>query len=275
MKFNQLLYLIACMFVAIIAGCSEPVVEPIVEPSSTEESKAVSSESLPSRVTAAGTHFSEGRYTDTIEIAEELVKEFPGNTTYWFLLGEAAFMAGDIERSCQVFDRLVEINPKMKPSFWQRGLVLYYAEKFEEGVDQFTVHQTVNTQDVENSVWHLMCLAKTIGVEEARKQMIPIEFDTRPAMAEIFKMFAGEVQPQDVIKAAESAIVSSEQDRNTNLYYAHLYTGLYYEMIGQPEDSIASMKEALAVAPDEKGILMAQVAKVHLQVRGVETQQQK
>ena len=54
-----------------------------------------------------------------------------------------------------------------------------------------------------------------------------------------------------------------------------LYTGLYYEMIGQPEDSIASMKEALAVAPDEKGILMAQVAKVHLQVRGVETQQQK
>lgn len=258
-------------------GCSQPIAEPVIvetkfsepeiEKTNTEEPNPVSTESAAARLTAARKHLSEGRYTDSIKITEELTREFPGKTTYQFLLGEAAFMVGAVERSSDVFNRLIEINPKMKSSLWQRGLALYYAGKFEEGVDQFTVHQTVNTQDVENSVWHLMCQARTIGIEEARKQMIPIQFDTRPAMTEIHQMFAGKLQPEDVLEAAKSAIVSDAQQTKVNLYYAHLYTGLYYEMIGQPEDSIASMKKAVAVVPDEKGVLMLQVAKVHLHVR--------
>ena len=81
--------------------------------------------------------------------------------------------------------------PGQEPYHWQRGLVHYYAGKYKAGRKQFEVHQTVNTQDVENAVWHYLCVAKTDGVAEAEKHFIKITSDRRVPLKQIHALFAG------------------------------------------------------------------------------------
>ena len=153
-KPSTLFFAIAVLSMLSICGCdspsppstaepnTSPVNTPTVETTAEEKAEQNNTPSL----TTARSLLIKGRYKDSIRIAEELVDQDGANTTHQFLLGEAAFMAGEMETSVSAFDKLVEINPRMKSSLWQRGLALYYAEKFQEGVEQFTVHQTVNTQ---------------------------------------------------------------------------------------------------------------------------------
>ncbi len=43
--------------------------------------------------------------------------------------------------------------PGAEPELWQRGLALYYTERFADGQKQFELHKTVNPNDVENRAW--------------------------------------------------------------------------------------------------------------------------
>ena len=69
--------------------------------------------------------------------------------------------------SARTFDQLVVAVPGAEPELWQRGLALYYAERFEDGRKQFELHRTVNPNDVENPAWHYLCVAKLEGVQAA------------------------------------------------------------------------------------------------------------
>ena len=62
---------------------------------------------------------------------------------------------------------------RQEPHHWQRGLSPLLCRKIQ-GHASNEVHQTVNTQDVENAVWHYLCVAKTDGVAEAEKHFIKI-----------------------------------------------------------------------------------------------------
>ncbi|HCQ37712.1 MAG TPA: hypothetical protein DIV39_01030, partial [Verrucomicrobiales bacterium] len=66
------------------------------------------------------------------------------------------FFAGRITESLKDWDRVVKMVPQQAPHHWQRGIALYYAGRFKEGVKQFEIHQTVNGTDVENAVWHFI-----------------------------------------------------------------------------------------------------------------------
>src|SRR5205085_8743876 len=99
----------------------------------------------------------------------------------------------------------LSLEPQQKPYHWQRGISLYYAGRFDDGKKQFELHQTVNTQDVENAVWHFLCTVRLEGLESAKKQLIPIEKDARVPMAQVHQLFAGKARPQDVLAAAQAA----------------------------------------------------------------------
>ena len=75
--------------------------------------------------------------------------------------GQQLFFEAKIAESIAAFDKLIELQPEVKPHLWQRGLALYYADKFKEGREQFETHQTVNTADVENAAWHFLCPSVT------------------------------------------------------------------------------------------------------------------
>ncbi len=182
-----------------------------------------------------------------------------------FLIRERAveyFRLGRFTDSVADFDRLNELLPTNAPQNWQRGISLYYANRFAEGRKQFELHQTVNPDDVENAVWHFLCTAREQGVEAARKQLIPIAGDTRVPMKEIHDLFAGKAKPEDVLAAAKANDTSPEGQRYQN-FYAHLYLGLYFEATGNQSLVREHILAALPLGSPED--YMTDVARVHAQ----------
>ncbi len=184
--------------------------------------------------------------------------------------GESRFFEADIEGSIADFDEVIKMEPSQDPYHWQRGLSYYYAEEYQKGKEQFERHQTVNTQDVENAVWHFLCAVRAPGgnVGEAQKELIPIERDSRIPMKEVHDLFAGRATEEDVLNAAaqDGDGILSDRERN-HLCYAHLYLGLYHEAMGNDEASAKHIKlAAIDYAMDH---YMGKTAQVHAKLRGL------
>ncbi|HKQ37312.1 MAG TPA: tetratricopeptide repeat protein, partial [Verrucomicrobiae bacterium] len=117
--------------------------------------------------------------------------------------GWAHFKLGQFDQSIADFDHFLKIRPELEPEHWQRGIVYYYAGQYDLGRKQFESHQKVNPRDVENAVWHFLCVARAQGVEKAKASLIPIEGDPRVPMKQIHALYAGKAKPEDVFAAAK------------------------------------------------------------------------
>ncbi|MGZ8920807.1 MAG: hypothetical protein ACXW3L_07475 [Limisphaerales bacterium] len=178
--------------------------------------------------------------------------------------GSEQFIAGKINESIQSFEQVVSIEPKAKAQLWQLGIDYYYAERFADGRKLFELHQTVNANDVENAVWHFLCVARLEGIEAARKKLIPISGDTRVPMKEVHALFAGTGTEEAVLKAAGE--VRGESSRRNALCYAHLYLGLYEEARGNKAKSMEHIRKAAVEYKQDH--YMGEVARVHAKLRG-------
>jgi len=176
--------------------------------------------------------------------------------------GWCRFRLGKFDDSIADFDKAIKLVPSSEPENWQRGIAYYYAKRFADGKKQFELHQTVNPQDVENAVWHFLCTARLSGLETARTSLIPITGDPRVPMAEVHSLFAGKAKPEDVLKAADADPKSPK--RNGQLFYAHLYLGLYYEATGEDLKCRDHIQKAVTQFPSDSP--MGDVARVHAQI---------
>ena len=177
--------------------------------------------------------------------------------------GAVNFRLGQFAQSVTDFDKLIEMMPKQAPQLWQRGISLYYAGRYEDGRKQFELHQTVNPHDVENAVWHFLCVARASGPAQARAALIPIQGDVRVPMMEVHALFAGKAKPAAVLAAARAGEPAPAQ-LNDRLFYAHLYLGLYYEAMG---DGKLAQEHIFKAATEFKAPhYMGDVARVHAQV---------
>lgn len=173
------------------------------------------------------------------------------------------FFAAQPVESARVFDRFVSATPAAEPELWQRGLALYYAERFADGMKQFELHRTVNPNDVENAAWHFVCVVRLHGVQAARARLLPVGADSRVPMQEIMDLFAGRCQPADVLAAAERG---ADEARRNQLCYAHLYLGLFFEAAGNATAAREHMLQA--AGPFSMNHFMGKVAAVHCRLRG-------
>ncbi|MFK7766883.1 MAG: hypothetical protein AB8B55_06645 [Mariniblastus sp.] len=218
----------------------------------------------------AAQEFSQGNYAKALSNAKEICKLQPDDVRFQSFLGEVSFASGDFATCVTAYDNVIRLDAKSEPYLWQRGLALYYADRFKEGVEQFETHQTVNSNDVENAVWHLLCAAQISDVAAARKKLIPIVGDTRIPMSQVYEMFAGRMTPKEVLaRAMKTSARAREGGRGHKLqqYYAHLYIGLYHEMLGEKDAAMTALKKAKEINPLGKTNFMGQVARVHIDIR--------
>jgi lipoprotein NlpI len=175
--------------------------------------------------------------------------------------GSERFKLGQFKESIADFDKFIELVPQQAPHHWQRGISYYYAGRYEDGRRQFELHQTVNPNDVENAVWHFLCVARVGGLDKARQTLIKIKSDGRVPMMQVYALFAGEAKPEDVLAAANAGNPSGAE-RTRRLFYAHLYLGLYQEAAG--EQKLA--RDHLIKAAEEYVVddYMGDVARVHV-----------
>lgn len=173
------------------------------------------------------------------------------------------FFAAKPDESARLFDRLVEVVPAAEPELWQRGLALYYAERFEDGRRQFEVHRTVNPNDVENTAWHFLCVARLEGMQAARGGLLPVGADSRVPMQQILDLYAGRCEPASVLAAADAG---EAEARRNQMCYAHLYLGLFHEAAGDTAKARAHVVEA--AGPYRMDHFMGRVAVAHAALRG-------
>lgn len=171
--------------------------------------------------------------------------------------------AGKPEASAQGFDALVQARPEMEPHLWQRGLALYYANRFADGRRQFELHRTVNPADVENVTWHFACMAREAGPEAARQAILPVGDDGRVPMKEVLAFYCGAGPADAVITAADSAPEATRRDAHC---YGHLYLGLHAEALGQADAAREHM--VLAAGKYSMDHFMGKIAALHVRLRG-------
>jgi lipoprotein NlpI len=177
--------------------------------------------------------------------------------------GSDELIAGEIDKSITSFEQAIAKEPAAKPYLWQLGIAYYYARRFEDGRDLFSLHQTVNSNDVENAVWHFLCVARAEGIDGARKKLIPISGDSRVPMKQVHSLFAGKCTEEQVLRTCEGE--STEAERKNALCYAHLYLGLYYEALGQADKSLDHLRKAQGDYAQTH--YMGQVARLHYRLR--------
>ena len=102
-------------------------------------------------------------------------------------------------------------------------------------------------------MWHLLCAAAENDLESAREAMLPVGSDARRPMKEIDALFRGKGSVEDVEAATEAEGPGAR-------FYADLYLGLYYELIGESEKAAAAIERAASLP--NRGY-MVEVARVH------------
>ena len=132
---------------------------------------------------------------------------------------------------------------------------MYYAGRYDDCRRQFESHRTVNPDDVENAVWHFLCVARAESPAKARAALLPVGPDARVPMREVYQMFRGTLTPEQVLSAAGSQPAA--------LFYAQLYVGLYFEAQGMTARALEHIKIAAADRFEREGGYMHMVARVH------------
>ena len=169
------------------------------------------------------------------------------------------FEAGRFTESAVLFDRLAAAVPDRAAHLWQRGIALYYAERYGDCRRQFEVHRTVNPDDVENAAWHFLCVARAESPAAARAALLPVGPDSRSPMREVYEMFRGTLTAEQVLAAAGAQTGAQ--------FYARLYIGLFLEARGMTDQSLPQLRLAADDRFKDVGGYMQMVARVHVRAR--------
>jgi lipoprotein NlpI len=167
----------------------------------------------------------------------------PSVAMAWYLRGRDRLRAGQIADAIADFDEFLKRRPEAENQLWERGIAYYYAGQYEKGAQQFEKYQKFYDQDVENAVWRYVCVARQEGVAKAQATLLPVTSDRRVPMMEVYALFRGQSQPEEVLRAAEQE-GSLKETRTQRLFYAHLYVGLWHEAAGRAAEAQKHIFEA-------------------------------
>lgn len=212
---------------------------------------------------AAGDGLNNGDRKQTLENCQKVIGLLPDDLRVQQRAAELLYLSGYAKESLPAFDRVIELDPSKAAQNWQRGIALATAGEFKRGAEQFKLHHDVNPDDVENSAWYFLCVAKSEGVEAAKKAVIGSRGDSRPPMMEILKMLKGEATPDQVLEAAAKS-GRNEFETNNAKSFGDLYVGLYFDSMGKSEEARKYLKRSLDY---DVVSYMSRTAKVYLETR--------
>lgn len=202
------------------------------------------------------------KYDEAAKSAQAAADLVPDDAEMQQVAAQIMFLSGKVEQSLVCFDKANKLNEMAAPHNWQRGCALGCACRFAEGAEQFGMHHDVNPNDVENSAWYFLCVAKSKTLAEAQSSVIGSSGDRREPMMSILKMLQGTLKPDEVVVAAK-ANTKEGPERKLALFYGFLYVSLYYDSIGEGEKAAAAMESCLAHAEKDYMGRTAQIYKEH------------
>ncbi len=199
-------------------------------------------------------------YELAVKKTTELINAGQTTPEMFYHRGRWNFRLGQIDKSLADFDRFTVQRPELASRLWERGITCYYAQRFADGSKQFEQYQTYYSNDVENVVWRYLCQAQIEGREKARQAMLPIKFDRRIPMMEVYDLFRGKAKPDAVVKRLEATSTGGDEAREQR-FNGHLYLALYHDSEGDLAKARQHLEEA--VKQYKAGHYMWAVAKQH------------
>lgn len=180
--------------------------------------------------------------------------------------GMDRFRRGDVGGSIDLFDTAEKKLPGITPYLWQRGLSYYYADRFQEGSEQFKIDVSVNPLDTEEVVWDIACQLRMNNgdLTKVTKMSLPKgKKDRRKIMATIYSLFRGDgASEHDLLVAGQSGSKSDE-------FYSLYYLGLYCEAKGERSKAEMYLRQSLQTDYGRSSNdYMTACAKVHCKLRG-------
>jgi hypothetical protein len=79
-------------------------------------------------------------------------------------------------------------------------------------------------------------------------------------MRQVYDLYKGDLKPEDVLATANAGKVDDVR-RNSQLFYAHLYVGIYFDLLNDKKIALAHLNKA--VDDYRIGHYMWDVARVH------------
>jgi lipoprotein NlpI len=212
---------------------------------------------------AAGSAYNAGRFEEAAKNAQEASAAAPDEASVQQSAGQVLFLSGKVHESLPCFEKANQLDTNLAPHNWQRGVALGCVGKFDAGAEQFGMHHEVNPDDVENSAWYFLCVAKTKGKAAAEKTVIPSRGDRRQPMMSVLKMLQGTLTPDEVLVAAKEN-TKEGADRKMAMFYGFLYVGLYYDSIGEIEKAASALDSAITFADKD---YMGRTAQIYRELR--------
>jgi len=185
-------------------------------------------------------------HQQAIGLLDKMIEMKPSLPNLYYYRATENYMAENFRASVDDFDTLIKLQPSRSDSLWERGISCYFAGDYADGAKQFLDYQNYHDQDVENSVWRYLCLAKSEGLAKARETLIPIERDPRPGLQEALEMYRGNVTPEKLLDQMEKTELTGQTAAGYR-FYTLLYVGLYY--VAEGKNDLAAKYLKLAADP--------------------------
>lgn len=159
--------------------------------------------------------------------------------------GDALFFQGKFREALDDYDRMLNIDPSLEKSHWRRGIAVFYAGDYAKAARQFDAYHSFDQVDRENGIWRYLSHHKAFGKEKARAELLKYEKDDREPFPAVYRLFAGTITPDEILKQIREARVS-DTEREKRLFYAELYIGLNEAVEGRPESALPHLRAAVA-----------------------------
>ena len=164
-------------------------------------------------------------------------------SAYYSQRGAAAFKRNQVAESCAAFDEVIGLAPQYAASMWQRGLSLFYCERMEDGMAQFSLDVTQNPNDTEESIWHYLCNARhraaTVDARQAaaaaQAEMLHVGYEGRPVMRAAMALYTGAGTVEQLLAMAgadSSSCAAATYDMGG--CYSHFYSHLCESSVPLP-----------------------------------------
>lgn len=155
----------------------------------------------------------------------------PSSLSGYSRRGDACFFLGRFDDAVADYDHMNALDESQANSHWRRGIALFYAGKYKDAAAQFESYHSFDQVDRENGIWRYLSQYKAYGREKAREGLLKYEKDDREPFPSVYKLFAGTMKPDEILKQIDSADIPKEE-REKRRFYAHLYIGLNHAVEG-------------------------------------------
>jgi lipoprotein NlpI len=158
--------------------------------------------------------------------------------------GDAFFFRGKFADAVADYETMVTLQPDLETSHWRKGIAYFYAKRYAEAAKQFENYHSFDNVDRENGIWRYLSQSKALGRQKAREGLLKYEKDDRQPFPDVYRLFAGELTADDVLRRIDQTSVAPEEKKK-RLFYAELYVGLNEFVEGRLESAEKHLEQAV------------------------------